>query len=254
MLRLRVFRFQEGKERRYDTFQVEERDGMTVLEALFKIQEELDPTLSFRYSCRGAVCGSCAMLINKIPRLACRTQVKDVKARLIAPLQALGPFAKPALAGIERGEILVEPLPNLPPIKDLVVDMQPFFKRYESLKPWLIAREPLGEKEHLMTPEEVRKLEPYVNCILCAACYASCPAYQRDKNFLGPAALAKAYRFAADPRNAGEFLERVDSHEGVWGCDAVFRCAEVCPKQVPPTQAITALRRRIFKRRLRIKR
>ncbi|MBI5252907.1 MAG: 2Fe-2S iron-sulfur cluster binding domain-containing protein, partial [Euryarchaeota archaeon] len=123
MLKLRVFRSGEGKER-YDIFLVEEREGMTVLEALFKIQEELDSTLSFRYSCRGAVCGSCAMLINKVPRLACRTQVREVKdGRLMAPLQVLRAFAKPAIVGIKRGEILVEPLPNLSIIKDLIVDM-----------------------------------------------------------------------------------------------------------------------------------
>lgn len=251
MLKLRIFRFQEGKER-YDTFLVEEREGMTVLEALFKIQEELDSTISFRYSCRGAVCGSCAMLINKVPRLACRTQVREMKeGRLIAPLQVLGAFARPEITRIEREEILVEPLPNLPVIKDLIVDMQPFFKHYESLQPWLVAREALGEKEHLMSPEEVKKVEPYINCILCAACYASCPAYRRNKNFLGPAVLSKAHRFLADSRNAGEFLEKVDSRDGVWGCNTVYMCAEVCPKQVPSTQGITTLRRRILMHRLK---
>jgi succinate dehydrogenase / fumarate reductase iron-sulfur subunit len=257
MLKFKVRRFEKGKgeEPRYDTFSIEERDGMTVLEALFAIKEELDGTLAFRYSCRGAVCGSCAVLINGTPMLACRTQVKDVKmGRLAAELRVRGPFGVPAFKKINAGEILVEPLPNLPVLKDLIVDMKRFFDAYESIEPWLIGEEAPPDKEHRMSQEEMEKVEPYINCILCGACYAACPVSARDESYLGPAALAKAWRFLADPRYKGkaELLERVNSHQGVWGCDTVYRCVDVCPKEVPPTQGITAIRRRLLLNKLKI--
>lgn len=248
-LNFKIFRFEDGEKPRYDIFQIREREGMTILDALFQIQDELDGSLAFRYSCRGAVCGSCAMLINKVPGLACRIQTRDVKdSQVYVDLQTFGPLAKPGIGRIEKGQILVEPLPNLPVIKDLVVDMEQFFKHYESIKPWLVTEESGLEKEHLMEPEEVQKLEKYTNCILCAACYGTCPVSKRDKEYLGPAALAKVWRFFSDSRDTRkkELLEIVDSQQGVWGCDGVFNCVEVCPKEVPPTQAITALRRRLF--------
>lgn len=163
MLKFRVYRFEKGKDEkaRYDTFIIKEREGMTVLEGLFAIKEELDGTLSFRYSCRGAVCGSCAMLINGIPRLACRTQVKDVKGgRLAAELRVRGPFGVPSIKRIKSGDILVEPLPNLPVLKDLIVDMKRLFDAYESIEPWLIGEEAPPDREHRMSPGEMEKVEP----------------------------------------------------------------------------------------------
>jgi succinate dehydrogenase / fumarate reductase iron-sulfur subunit len=248
-MKLKVFRYQEGKTR-YDVFDIDEKKGMTVLEALFQIQDEQDGTLAFRYSCRGAVCGSCGMLINKVPRLACRTQLRDVKGELTVDLEAWGPLTKPVLR--KRDEILVEPLPNLPVIRDLIVDMEPFFKLYREIEPWLVGEEP-PENEWPMEPEKALKIETYSNCILCAVCHGACPVVKRDRYYLGPAVLAKAWRFYDDPRDVrdGGLLEKVDSQQGVWGCDTVYKCSEVCPKGVPPTQGITALRRRLLIRKLR---
>ncbi len=243
MVELRVFRSPPG---RYDVFEVEEREGMTVLEALFKIREEIDGSLAFRYSCRGAVCGSCAVLINRIPRLACRTQVRDAKSESVLDLVAYGPYVKPAVK--TGGRILVEPLPSLPVIKDLVVDLDRFLGHYESIEPWMSSH---GN----MSLEEMKQTEVYANCILCAACYGACPVASRDRDFLGPAALAKSWRFCSDTRNSQEDIEKrieqVDTPWGVWGCDTVYKCTEVCPKEVPPTLAITAFRRKILVHRSR---
>ncbi|MFO7676305.1 MAG: succinate dehydrogenase/fumarate reductase iron-sulfur subunit [bacterium] len=210
---------------RLDTFTLEPEPGMTVLGALFRIQERLDPTLSFRYSCRGAVCGSCAMLINKVPCLACRTQVT-------------------ALAG---GEVLVEPLPDLPVLKDLVVDMTRFFDHWRAVEPALKPAAPAPGREYPMTPAEVAKLEPYTNCILCAACYAACPVNGERADYLGPAALARLWRFCLDPRegNGDARLLIADRPEGWWACRFHANCREVCPRGVPPNLAIGQARARL---------
>ncbi|MFQ6092021.1 MAG: succinate dehydrogenase/fumarate reductase iron-sulfur subunit [bacterium] len=228
-----VYRFDPEKETRphFDTFTVKERPYMNVLEALMYIMQENDGSLAFRYSCRGAVCGSCAMSINGKIALACRTQTKD-----ITPPQ-----------------VRVEPLPRLPAIKDLVVDMEFFWRHYRDIRPWLIPEEPAPEKERLMSAKELKKVEPFINCILCGACYASCPVVTRDRDFLGPAILAKVYRFLADPRDVRgiELLEIVNSQQGVWGCDTIFNCVRVCPKDVRPTDAIVATRKRLVGRLFR---
>lgn len=252
----KVFRFERGGDERprYDVYEVEEKPGMTVLEALFTIKEEYDGTLSFRYSCRGAVCGSCGVMINGIPRLACRTQVRDVKkGRHGLELVVKGPLATPKISRIDRGVIVVEPLPGFEVLKDLVVDIQGFFTNYREVTPWFRVEGNPSNREYLMFPEEREKLRPYVNCILCGICHAACPVPKRTPEFLGPAALAKAWRFIADPRfkEKKEVLERVDSFRGVWGCDTVYRCVEVCPKGVPPTQGVTAMRRMLLKDRFK---
>lgn len=204
-------------------------EGTTVLEALLRIQAEQDGSLAFRYACRGAVCGSCAMLVKGDAALACRTQVL-----------ALG------------GDVVsVGPLPNLPVLKDLVVDMEPFFGKDAAVDPWLEPYDDGPERERLVSPEDWAEPEPYTNCILCASCHGVCPVPERDADYLGPAALAKHYRFLADPRDAAgdARLALVDSEHGVWGCDTVWRCARVCPKGVPPTKGILASRERIERKR-----
>ncbi len=248
MVTLKIKR-QDGDRTWFDQFEVEEKTGMTVLEALFHVQERQDGSLCFRYSCRGAVCGSCAMLINKVPGLACRTQVANVKDE--AADEPEDDIAAVKQSGKVEGknEILIEPLPNLKVIRDLIVDMDHFYSLVDSVKPWIDMQDREPEKVTLMDPSTQNQLERYTNCILCATCHGACPAAARDGNYLGPAALAKAWRFYLDPRSRDkdrdELLELLDSESGVWGCDVVYKCVAVCPKKVTPTPAILELRKKM---------
>ncbi len=246
MVELKIRR-QDGEKIWIENFTVEERPGMTVLEALFHVQEKIDGSLCFRYACRGAVCGSCAMLINKVPRLACRTQVSEVKDETAhEPKDGIASI-KPSGKDEGRNEILVEPLPNLNVIRDLIVDMDHFYELVDSIKPWINAD--ATEKATLMGPSMQVQLEKYTNCILCATCHGACPAAARNGDYLGPAALAKAWRFHLDPRNKEEDRKKlakfVNSDSGIWGCDVVYKCVAVCPKKVTPTQGILELRGKI---------
>lgn len=247
-MKLKVFRFdRETGESRYDIFEIESSAGMTVLSALFKIQEELDDSLAFRYSCRGAVCGSCAMLINKIPGLACRTRIETL-------LKGEGKIKLRHFPGMEdtvswnpENEILVEPLPSMPKIKDLIVDMDKFFEFYMAVEPTFKPASKSSDMERLMQPDAVKELEKYTNCILCAACVGSCPVSGKDRNFLGPAALAKLYRFHIDPREADDESRLIlaNSKSGWWGCEFHANCRAVCPKGVPPVEGIGKARKEI---------
>ncbi|MDT8358332.1 MAG: succinate dehydrogenase/fumarate reductase iron-sulfur subunit [Methanomicrobiaceae archaeon] len=250
-MKLIVYRYREGMEEpRYDRFELEAGPGLTVLGALFEIQERFDDSLAFRYSCRGAVCGSCAMLINKIPRLACRTQVTSLlgsgeKSRL-SPY----PGAAETVSFDPEEEVLVEPLPHLPVIRDLVVDMDAFYGKYRFIEPVFRPAGPAPEEERRMDPEDVHALETYTNCILCAACYGACPVDGKDPEYLGPAALAKLYRFHLDPREGeGARLERADIPHGWWACEFHGNCRQVCPRGVPPIQAIGKARQELEGRR-----
>ena len=252
-IRLKIFRYNGEAEPRYDSFEITPLPGMTVLSALFHIQERFDDSLAFRYSCRGAVCGSCAMLINKVPGLACRTQLQD----LIVGRTDTGPL-KPYPA-IENGEgwdpateILIEPLPHFPVQKDLVVNMDRFFGFYRSVVPVFRPDQstlPQSGKERLMGQEKVAELENFTNCILCAACYGSCPVSGEVPEFIGPAALAKLYRFSIDPREKDEDyrLELGNSRTGWWGCRFHTNCQRVCPKGVPPNLGIGQARQKLMK-------
>ena len=234
-----------GENAWFDTFEIKPGPHMSVLEALFQIQDELDSSLAFRYSCRGAVCGSCAMLINKKQRLACRTQVSEILGERVLTISPYGPVAKPE---IKMGEdILIEPLPNLPVIKDLIVDMKPFFKHYEAVWPGFVDGDQTV-KETTMSQDDVKKVDKYAACILCGLCYGTCPAAARNSDYLGPAALANAWCFYDDARYLlkDEMLKRVNSRNGVWACNEVYRCVEVCPKEVQPTNAITGFMREII--------
>lgn len=231
-LTLRIKRFNKEKDpsQWIETFQLETRKGMNLLEALLRIQDEQDGTLAFRYSCRGAVCGSCAMRVNGKEVLACRTHVEDL-------------FGKPAQ---------IEPLPLFPVIRDLIVDMSTFFHHYRKIKPYLHSKPVSSQTEYIMKEEERKEIDPYIQCILCGICFGSCPAFKKNPQFLGPAILAKAYRFLTDPRDRRneEILKSVDDQRGGWGCKTVFNCVKVCPKEVPPTHGIVKMRRKIFKYRL----
>ncbi len=240
-MKLKVYRYQEGMDSpRYDTFELKVVPGLTVLGALFQVQEQLDDSLSFYYSCRGAVCGTCAMLINKVPCLACRTQVEpllkgDLKISIF-PYPGVGE----TVPWDAKKEVLVEPLPHLGVIKDLMVDMDKFFEYYRFIQPVFKPSSLNPEKERLMDPEDVKKLEEYTSCILCAACFGACPVEGQNPEYLGPAALAKLYRFHIDPRE-GEDKSRLkiaDIPPGWWACDSYGNCRKVCPKGVPPITGI----------------
>ncbi len=226
---LRIFRYDAADDAppRFDAFTVETRPGMTVLDALFQVQQEQDPTLAFRYSCRGAVCGSCGMVVNGRLDLACRVQ----------------------LAALGADEIVLEPLPNLEVLRDLAVDMTPFWDAYERVRPWLHEKT-AGQAR--MSPKERGRIDQYVNCILCACCYAACPVAGRGEGYLGPAALAKLARFVEDVRDGRppERLDAVDSALAAWGCHMIFRCRDACPKEVRPSDGVAAVRRRLLKNKL----
>jgi succinate dehydrogenase / fumarate reductase iron-sulfur subunit len=197
--------------------------GTTVLEALMRLKNETDGTLTFRYACRSAICGSCAMEINGTEKLACKTQIRPELER--------------------HGEVRVGPLKNLPLIKDLVVAMQPFWEQVRSIRPWL---DPLPHEA--VDPAAMRNAYKAFNnveaCIMCGACVSACTVYEVSKGFIGPAALAKAWRFAADPREAAvtKRLESLQGDGGIWDCTRCNYCVEVCPKDVKPMEAIILLR------------
>jgi succinate dehydrogenase / fumarate reductase iron-sulfur subunit len=216
---------------RFSTYRIRVIPGLTVLSVLIRIRDEIDGTLAFRSSCRSAVCGSCAMVINGKIDLACRTQV----------------------AAFDTDTIILEPLPNFEVIRDLVVDMTPFWRMYDKVQPYLIRRSPDPEKEIPQSEEERRRIDQFVNCILCACCYGACPVLSREPDYFGPAAAAKLERFVLDSRDerpAGT-LETFNNEKGVWACDTLFRCIDACPKDVRPTDAIVGLRKSLLKHRFR---
>ncbi|MFP4082392.1 MAG: succinate dehydrogenase/fumarate reductase iron-sulfur subunit [Candidatus Aminicenantes bacterium] len=209
----------------------------TVLEALMDIRNEQDSTLSFRYSCREAICGSCAMVINGRFDLACHTMVDSL--------------------GSSR--IVIEPLPNMEVEKDLVVNMDPFWEAVYHVKPYIHPSQNPPAKGYRIEEKEMEKILQYINCIMCGCCYSACPVASRDERYLGPAALAKLWRLVKDPRDRRPFSEwsQVNTETGIWGCDTIFKCNEVCPKEVRPADGIEALRRKMivekFKRIFRSK-
>ena len=214
---------------RVQEFRFEYPAGMTVLTGLYHILENVDPSIAFRAACRAGVCGSCAMYINGLQRLACETQIAHM------------------------GDVVrVGPLPGFAVLKDLVVDMEPFWRSYERVKPYLIHNSQVPEREFRQSPKQYYKLREAVNCILCGACTASCPSSWGDSEYLGPAAMLKAYRFNVDSRDEGvlERLEIVGSEEGAWRCHTVYNCVEACPKHLNPTEAIQALKRASVAKRL----
>jgi succinate dehydrogenase / fumarate reductase iron-sulfur subunit len=219
-----------GGPARFQTYELEVSRQTSVLEGLLRIQDEQDPSLAFRYSCRGAVCGSCGMSINGRLNLACRVQLHQIAGRRVA----------------------LEPLPGLEIVKDLVVDMDPFWEKYERVQPWLHAELTTAEA-NLMSEPQRQRIDQFVNCILCGLCYAACPATKTDERFTGPAALAKLYRFLADSRERRDAttLEAENSQAGVWGCHTIMKCGEVCPKEVGPTDGIRGLRRKLLTHKLK---
>lgn len=227
----KVFRFDPDNDKTpyFQDYQVPDRKGMTVLEGLYYILENLDPTIAFRSSCRMGVCGSCAMHINGQYGLACETQVATL-----------------------GNTVTIRPLAHLKVIRDMVVDLNPFFAQYEAIKPYLIPKEAPGPREFSQTPKERAKIDFHVDCILCASCYGSCPVVATDERYLGPHALLKALRFVDDSRDGAtnERLALVASDSGVFRCHTIFNCQQVCPKDLDPTGAIGKLKMKAFKAKL----
>jgi succinate dehydrogenase / fumarate reductase iron-sulfur subunit len=223
MTEFRILRYDPDKdtEPHWQTYNFESPKGMTVLEGLIYIFENLDHSLAFRSMCRAAVCGSCTMHINGTYGLACRTQIDNL-----------------------GGKVILRPLAHLPIIKDLVVDLEPFWEQYKKVMPYLVPKEDPPEKEYRQSEKERGRLDPWVDCILCGACYGSCPVEATDPEYLGPAALMKALRFIEDTRD-GKYKERlafVATDFGVFRCHTIFNCQKVCPKTLDPTKAIAKLK------------
>ncbi|MFX0114049.1 MAG: succinate dehydrogenase/fumarate reductase iron-sulfur subunit [Candidatus Hodarchaeota archaeon] len=244
-MKFRIARGKEGCISHYDIFDVEIRKGMTVLDALFQIQDMQDPSLSFRYACRGAICGSCGMLIDKVPRLACRTQIVSLKTpKAEIKLKSFEAFTEAPSDWNKESEILVEPLPNLPLLNDLVVDMKKFYDALEALKLW---GDPLkGEEPRIQSPIDHKQIERYVGCIMCALCFGSCPINASNEEYLGPAALAKAWRFYSDSRTPDKirYLAAAKAPEGAPLCDLIMNCVRACPKGVAPGGAIRKIKKK----------
>jgi len=228
-IKLKIFRFDPEKDEKpyYKFYEVEAEPSDRLLDCLNRIRWEQDPTLAFRMSCGHGVCGSDGMRIDGICGLPCQKLIKS-----------LGP------------EVLVEPLPVFPVIKDLVVDLEPFFERYRSIKPYLVAASPPPEGERRQSPDENHVLKDAVRCILCACCTSSCPVNQNPEteDYVGPAALVRAFRYLLDSRDeaAAARIAILDRRQGVWGCQTLWKCTEVCPKEIPVTKLIGRIKRKIY--------
>ncbi len=201
----------------WETYRVEVDPMDRVLDLLIKVKAEQDGSLSFRRSCGHGICGSDAMLINNRNRLACRIRVDQLGKK-----------------------ISVAPLPGLPVVKDLIVEMSGFFGKYRSVKPYLINDSPEPERERRQSPEDRARFDDTTKCILCAACTSSCPSFWARPEYVGPAAIVQAHRFIFDSRDEGsaERLEILADEDGVWRCRTIFNCVDACPRGINITRAI----------------
>jgi succinate dehydrogenase / fumarate reductase, iron-sulfur subunit len=203
--------------------------GPMVLDALIKIKNEMDSTLTFRRSCREGVCGSCAMNIDGTNTLACTKFISEIK-----------------------GDVAVYPLPHLAVLKDLVPDLDVVYAQYRSIEPWLKTDTPPPERERLQTPEERAKLDGLWECILCFCCTTSCPSYWwNGERYLGPAVLLQAYRWLADSRDeaAGERLDQLEDPFRLYRCHTIMNCTKTCPKSLNPAKAIAEIKKMMVERR-----
>jgi fumarate reductase iron-sulfur subunit len=202
----------------FELFEVPFNDTMSVLDALGYIKDNLDKDLAYRWSCRMAICGSCGMMVNKVPKLACKTFLREYPNGL--KIEALANFA------IE---------------KDLIVDMTPFIERLEAIKPYIIGNNRTPEDgPNNQTPEQMAKYKQFAGCINCGLCYSACPQFGLNPEFIGPAALTLAHRYNLDSRDNGaqERMKLINGENGAWGCTFVGYCSEVCPKSVDPAAAV----------------
>jgi len=228
-VKIRRFNPEVDAEPHWQTFQVEALPTDRVLNLLLNIKGYQDGSLTFRRSCAHGVCGSDAMRINGVNRLACKVLVKDMP-----------------------DEIMIEAIKGLPLEKDLVVDMEPFFEAYRAVKPFLITYGNQPSREHIQSQAERDRFDDTTKCILCAACTSSCPVYWTDNKYVGPAAIVNAHRFIFDSRDEGteERLEILNDREGVWRCRTTFNCTEACPRGIEITKAIAEVKRALLFRRV----
>ena len=214
------YRPEQESEPTLQTYEVPFRKDWVVLDALNYIKDTLDGSLSFRWSCRMGVCGSCGMNVNGTPKLTCAAFLSDYYPGLIR----------------------VEPLPYFPVVRDLVIDITEFMHKLKKVKPWIIRKDdkPLTEGEYLQTPDQLDAYKQFSMCINCLLCYAACPIVGLEPSFIGPAAIALARRYNMDSRDeaAQERLDILSGHDGIWQCTFVGECSKVCPKSVDPAGAI----------------
>jgi succinate dehydrogenase / fumarate reductase iron-sulfur subunit len=226
---LKIFRYnpESGKKAAYDTYTLEAEPTDRVLDLLEYIRNYLDGTLAFRRSCAHGVCGSDAMRINGVNRLACKVLIQDLGST----------------------DVTVEPLLGLPVIKDMIVDMEPFFEHYRSVIPYFVNDEapPEDGRERLQTQEARERFDDTTKCILCAACTTSCPPFWSDSTYFGPAAIVNAHRFIFDDRDTApaQRLKILNDQMGVWRCRTSFNCTEACPRDIHVTKAIAEVKRAI---------
>lgn len=223
-MEIKIFRYRPEveKEPTFQSYEVPFREDWVVLDAINYIKDEIDGTLSYRWSCRMGVCGSCGMMINDIPKLSCAVFLKEYYPK----------------------KICLEPLTGFPVERDLIFEMDDFLTKLEEIKPYIIRHEgeekTLEEGVYLQTPAELAHYEQYSMCINCMLCYAACPIYSLDSTFIGPAAIALSQRYNLDSRDQGRDSrqEIISSQDGIWECTFVGECSTVCPKDVDPAAAI----------------
>ncbi len=223
-IKLEIFRYRPEKESEptFLTYEVPFLEDWVVLDAINHIKDEIDGTLSYRWSCQMGVCGSCGVMINGVPKLSCAAFLKDYYP----------------------DKIRVEPLTGFPVERDLISQIDDFMTKLTKIQPYIIRKrgeeKPLDEGEYLQTPAELARFKPYSMCINCMLCYAACPVYALDSTFIGPAAIALGQRYNMDSRDHGRNArqELIASNEGIWECTFVGECSAVCPKDVDPAAAI----------------
>jgi succinate dehydrogenase / fumarate reductase iron-sulfur subunit len=225
-LKVRRFNPETDAAPHFETYQVPANPMDRVLDLLHYVKWNIDGSLTFRRSCAHGVCGSDAMLINGANRLACKVLVREV-----------------------GDQVTVEALRGLPLAKDLVVDMEPFFRSYRSVLPYLVNDEPEPDNERRQSPEERARYDDTTKCILCAACTTSCPVFWADEEYFGPAAIVNAHRFIFDSRDRGaaQRLEVLNDKEGVWRCRTTFNCTDACPRGIQVTQAIAEVKQALMR-------
>jgi succinate dehydrogenase / fumarate reductase iron-sulfur subunit len=218
-VKLRILRYnpEVDKKAHYENYVVEAEENDQILDLLNRVKWYQDGTLSYRRSCAHGVCGSDAMRINGVNRLACKVLVRDVGRK-----------------------ITVEPILGLPVLKDLIVDLEPFFDHYRSVMPYFVNDEPAPAEERPQTPEQRARFDDTTKCILCAACTTSCPSFWASGQYVGPAAVVQAHRFIFDSRDraAADRLALLNDRTGVWRCHDIFNCTDACPREIEVTKAL----------------